>query len=168
MKACQDLRRLRFPLAPNLALKTDHSCQSGSRTVKKAVSGPSGGHRAPKAQKAESHAYSAENRPFGLVETRGFEPPTSRVRFKRPPVLSDTLSVLTSSPPESCTESCTSQTGTNPSLPSDLATLVQAWNTLPGTARARILGIIEGVTTTVGGGLRSAFATERAGQGVTG
>ena len=68
-------------LAPVLAPPPVDSCQLGSRTGQKTASGPSGDAHGLETQKAESHAYTAENRPFGLVETRGFEPPTSRVRF---------------------------------------------------------------------------------------
>jgi len=68
-------------LAPVLAPTPVDSCQLGSRTGQKTASGPSGDAHGLETQKAESHAYTAENRPFGLVETRGFEPPTSRVRF---------------------------------------------------------------------------------------
>jgi len=68
-------------LAPNLAPTGVHSCQLGARTGQEMASGPSGRDGASETQKAESHAHTAETRPFGLVETRGFEPPTSRVRF---------------------------------------------------------------------------------------
>jgi hypothetical protein len=73
------------------------------------------------------------------------------VRFKSSPVLSGGLSGLTTTPFPTCTKSCTSRPGTPP-IPGDLARLIQAWDMLPGSVRAHITGMVEGVAMVTGGG----------------
>jgi len=82
-------RRLPAPvpgnLVPDLAPTPVHSCQFSARTGRKGAIRGACDESCAETQKAESQASTAENRPFGVVEDRGFEPLTYRLPACRSP-----------------------------------------------------------------------------------
>jgi len=115
---------------------------------------------APETQKAESQAYSAENRPFGDGVSEGIRTPDLQSHSLRAmPSKRLTDKVLTATPPDSCTSSCTAEADPgrltalqdaivavlSGAFAPDLARLILVWPSLDATTRAIIVNLVGSV-----------------------